>query len=147
MEICLWWYRRWVNTCPTITCCVYRVCWLYIQTIRIKQLLLIIVVWTITRFICDNDHHISYHYTSSQAEFSFCHFAFVLFDHLTGLHPYLNFEWRSLFQNMSIIGDKRHINNELLCSYDWFTTKSGNIGSHFEFQDGRQVLNNTRPLT
>ena len=25
-----------------------------------------------------------------------------------------------------------------------YNTKSGNIGSHFEFQDGQQVLNNTR---
>ena len=94
-----------------------------------------ILVVIITHFICDNYNIISYHYTSSQAEFSFCHLDFVLLDDVMGLHLNLTFNKGLYFKICP-----------LLSYYVVMTdnnTKSVNTDSHSEFQDGDQVLNST----
>ena len=67
--------------------------WTYVKVVSsltsLHYLLLSKVVVTITHFICANHHIISFHYTSSQTEISFCHLAFVLLDDLIGLHRIL----------------------------------------------------------
>ena len=56
-------------------------CAIFSFTVLYLLLLFIIVLVTITHFICDNHHICSCHYTSSQAEFFFGHVAFVMYVH------------------------------------------------------------------
>ena len=95
-----------------------------------------ILVVIITHFICDNYNIISYHYTSSQAEFSFCHLDFVLLDDVMGLHLNLTFNKGLYFKICPLL-------SYYVVMTD-YNTKSEDTGNHFEFQDGRKVLNNTR---
>jgi len=97
------------------------------------QLLFSIVVGTITHLT------ISCHYTSSKAAFSFCHLAFVSLDDYVRLHRILT-SWLKVFIS-KYVNFLCYMPHNVMTDYN---TKSGNIGSHFESQDGLQVLNNTR---
>ena len=100
----------------------------------------LVVVTMITHFICDNHHIISCHYTSSQANFSFCHLAFVLLNDFMDLHHILTLNKGLYFNTSPLLCEMPHNGTGYCVVMTDNNTKSGNIASHSEFQDGHQVL-------